>query len=120
VGPNPVIIETSTNSTTPRPPGVMGMAARMLARPYAMSRSTGEMKWLKAATKTQRDAASSNQLAAAHPTALRVSDRSCINTANRSANRSTSAVVRSASRNRIRAAVRRITRLACCWPRVNK
>jgi hypothetical protein len=33
VGPKPVIIDTSTNSTTPSPPGVIGMAARMLANP---------------------------------------------------------------------------------------
>ena len=34
------------------------------------------MKWLKAATNTHREAASSSQLAAAHPMARRVSDRS--------------------------------------------
>ena len=78
------------------------------------------MKWLKAATKTQRDAASSSQLAAAQPMARRVRDRSCISTANRAANRSTRVVVRSASRKRIRAATRRMTRLARCWPLVSR
>jgi hypothetical protein len=85
-----------------------------------MSRSTGEMKWLKAATKTHSDAASSSQLAAAHPTAFRVRARSCIIAANRAASRSTRAVVRSASRKRIRPAILRITRLARSWPRVSR
>ncbi len=77
-----------------------------------MRRSTGETKWLKAATKTHSDAASRSQLAAAHPAARLVSDRFFISAANRSANRSTSAVVRSASRNRLCAATRWTTRLA--------
>jgi len=85
-----------------------------------MSRSTGEMKWLKAATKTQRDAASRSQLAAAHPTARLVNARSSVRTANRAASRSTSEVVLSASRNRMRLATRRITLLARCWPRVSR
>jgi hypothetical protein len=99
---------------------VIGMAARMLASPYAMSRSMGEMKWLKAAMNTQSEAASRSQLAAAQPMARRVSDRSRISAANRSANRSIRAVVRSASRNRIRPATRRMIRLARSWPRVNR
>ncbi len=70
------------------------------------------MKWLKAATKTQSDAASSSQLAAAQPTARQVSDRFSMSAAKRAANRSTRAVVRSASRKRMRPAIRRITRLA--------
>ncbi len=78
------------------------------------------MKWLKAATKTHSDAASSNQLAAAHPTARLVSDRSFMRAAKRSAKRSTSLVVRSASRNRMRPAIRRITRLAWSWPLVSR
>ena len=120
MGPKPVIIDTSTNSTTPRPPGVMGMAARMLASPYAISRSTGETKWLKAATNTHREAASRSQLAAAQPMARRVRERSRIRAAKRSANRSTRHVVRSASRNRMRPATRRMTRLARSWPRVRR
>jgi hypothetical protein len=98
----------------------MGMAARMLANPYAVSRSTGEMKWLKAATNTHSDAASSNQLAAAHPMARRVSDRFSMSTLNRSARCSTSAVVLSGSRNPILPATRRMTRLARSWPRVRR
>jgi len=78
------------------------------------------MKWLKAATKTHSEAASSSQLAAAHPMARRVRDRSCISAAKRSANRSTRAVVRSASRNRIRPATRRTIRLARSCPRVSR
>ena len=31
--PNPVSVEMLMNSTTPRPPGVIGMTARMLANP---------------------------------------------------------------------------------------
>ena len=78
------------------------------------------MKWLKAARNTHSEAASSNQLAAAQPTALLVRARSCSRAAHRAARRSTREVVRSASRNPIRPATRRITRLACCWPRVNR
>ncbi len=78
------------------------------------------MKWLKAATNTQSDAASSSQFAAAHPMARRVRDRSCMSAAKRSANRSTRAVVRSASRNRIRPATRRTMRLARSCPRVRR
>jgi hypothetical protein len=78
------------------------------------------MKWLKAATNTHREAASSSQLAAAHPMARRVRDRSFMSTENRSANRSTRAVVLSASRNLMRPATRRMTRLARCWPRVSR
>src|ERR1700722_7228665 len=70
VGPKPVIIDTSTNSTTPRPPGVMGMGARILANPYATNKSMGEMKWLKASTNTHKDAASSSQLMVAQVAAL--------------------------------------------------
>ncbi len=77
-----------------------------------MSRSTGEMKWLKAATNTHNDAASSSQLAAAHPMARLVRDRFSSRTANRWARCSMRAVVRSASRNLIRDATRRTTRLA--------
>ncbi len=78
------------------------------------------MKWLKAATKTQREAASSSQLAVAQPMARLVSLRSSMSTAKRAANRSTRAVVRSASRNRIRPATRRMTRLARSCPLVSK
>ncbi len=78
------------------------------------------MKWLKAATKTHSEAASSNQLAAAQPMALLVRERSFISAAKRSASRSTRAVVRSASRNRMRPAIRRTTRLAWSWPRVSR
>jgi hypothetical protein len=88
------------------------MAARILASPYAVSRSMGEMKWLNAATKTHSDAASSIQLAAAHPMARWVRTRFCMRAANRSARRSTRAVVRSASRNRIRPETLRMIRLA--------
>jgi hypothetical protein len=98
----------------------MGMAARMFANPYAVSRSTGEMKWLKAATNTHSEAASSSQLAAAHPMARRVNDRFSISTLNRWARCSTSAVVRSASRNRILPATRRMTWLARSWPLVRR
>ncbi len=120
VGPNPVIMETRTNSTTPKPPGVIGMAARMLASPYAIRRSTGEMKWLKAATNTHSEAASSSQLAAAQPIARLVSERFSMSTPNRWARCSTSAVVRSASRNRIRPDILRMSRLARSCPRVSR
>jgi len=78
------------------------------------------MKWLKAATNTQSEAASRIQLAAAHPMARRVSDRSSISTANRWARCSTRAVIRSASRNRILLATLRTTRLARSCPRVSR
>jgi hypothetical protein len=72
------------------------------------------MKWLKAATNTHREAASSSQLAAAHPMARRVRERSFVRAENRSANRSTRAVVLSASRNRMWRATRWMTPLARC------
>ena len=78
------------------------------------------MKWLNAATKTQSDAASSNQLAAAHPPARHRSGRSSTSTANRRARRSTREVKRSASRNRMWADTARMIRLARSWPRVSR
>ena len=78
------------------------------------------MKWLNAATNTHSDAASRSQLAAAQPMARRVSERSSMRTANRWARCSTSAVIRSASRNRMRPATLRTTRLARSWPRVRR
>lgn len=78
------------------------------------------MKWLKAATNTHREAASSSQLAAAHPMARLVSERFSMSRRNRVARCSTRAVVLSASRNRIRSATRRMTWLARSWPRVSR
>jgi len=78
------------------------------------------MKWLKAATNTHSDAASSSQLAAAQPMARRVSERSSMSTANRWARCSTSAVMRSASRKRILPATFRTMRLARSCPRVRR
>jgi hypothetical protein len=96
------------------------MAARMLASPKATSRSTGEMKWLKAATNTHRDAASSSQLAAAQPPARHSSGRSSTSTAKRLASRSTSEVNRSASRKRMCPDTAWMIRLARSWPRVKR
>src|SRR5487761_2173721 len=58
-------------STTPRPPGVTGMTATTFATPYAANNSTGSTSRPNAAKKHQRQAASSNQFAAAHPIASR-------------------------------------------------
>jgi hypothetical protein len=77
-----------------------------------MSRSIGEMTCPKAATKTHSEAASSSQLAAAHPTARASRARSSMSTANRLANRSRSEVKRSASRNRMWADTPWMMRLA--------
>ena len=63
--PNPVSVEMLMNSTTPRPPGVIGMTAKMLASPYATSRSIGETWAPKAKRKTHSELASRSQLAAA-------------------------------------------------------
>src|SRR5437870_6137140 len=38
--PNPTKEEVRTASTTPRPPGVIGMAARTFAKPYETSRAS--------------------------------------------------------------------------------
>ena len=77
-----------------------------------MSRSIGEITWPKAATKTHSEAASSSQLAAAHPTARASRARSSMSTANRRASRSRSEVKRSASRKRMWADTPWMMRLA--------
>jgi len=73
-----------------------------------------------AATNTHSEAASSNQLAAAHPTARANSLLSSISMANRRASRSSSEVNRSASRKRMCADTPWMIRLARCWPLVSR
>jgi hypothetical protein len=92
----------------------------MLAKPKAVNRSIGDTTCPNAATKTHSDAASSNQLAAAQPTARARSRWSSMSMAKRRASRSSSEVKRSASRNRMWADTPWMIRLARCWPRVSK
>jgi hypothetical protein len=80
----------------------------------------GEMKWLKAATKTQSEAASSSQLIVAQVTALISRGRSSSSTANRSASRWTVAAVLSGSRKRIRPEILLTKRAARSWPLVRR
>ena len=72
----------------PRPAGVMGTTARMFARPNATNRSIGEMAVPKAKIKIHRLAASSNQLALAHPIVDHRVTRFSVNSLMRSATRS--------------------------------
>ena len=72
--PKPTRVEVSTASTTPSPPGVIGMAASTLARPNATSRSTGFTVPPNARRNTHSEAASSTQLTTAQPR-LRVDER---------------------------------------------
>ena len=78
------------------------------------------MKWLKAATNTHSDAASSSQLAVAHPTARQSRGRSSISTAKRPARRSARDVKRSASKKRMCPETVRMIRLARSCPRVRR
>ncbi len=78
------------------------------------------MKWPKAATNTQSDAASRSQLAVAQLMALQSILRSSIRAANRPASRSINEVNRSASRKLTWAESAWMIRAACSWPRVSK
>ena len=53
--PNPTRMPLTVASTTPRPPGVRGMAAAMLATPYAITKATGLTQRPKAPTNKNSD-----------------------------------------------------------------
>src|SRR3954469_24962979 len=74
--PKPTSDVVNTPSTTPNPPGVIGNAASTLARPYETNSASGLIRKPKAVRKTQSDAASSSQLAAAQATARNSRPRS--------------------------------------------
>lgn len=66
--PNPTRVGVSTASTTPSPPGVIGMAAITPASPKATTRFTGFIEEPKARRNTHSEAASSSQLMLAQST----------------------------------------------------
>ena len=66
VRPKPTSVGMYTPSTMPSPPGVIGMTAKMLARPNATSRASISSVPPNARRNTHSDAASSSQLRLAH------------------------------------------------------
>jgi len=118
--PKPTRVDVSTASTTPSPPGVIGMAASTLARPNATSRATGETRWPYAAMKTHNDAASSVQLAAAHPPARSSSRWSVPSSRIRLASRWTSPLTFDASTNGMCEASASSSFAECSSPRVSR